>query len=172
LAEKWVNNEAFLLLLGDHLFRSKEARSVARQVVDRFQAFGDSQSVVGIYEEILARVKHYGTVTGEWVEEDTLQLQRISEKPTEDEAQTYLAMARHGKTVYFCVNGIYALRPALFGLLRQQASSAGAEEIQLTSALESLRQEEGVKGFLVNGAHFDTGIPSIYAKNITSFSRH
>jgi galactokinase len=49
LAEKFVANEPFLLMLGDHIFRSSEARSVARQVVERFQDFGDAQSVVGIY---------------------------------------------------------------------------------------------------------------------------
>ena len=169
LAEKWVGNEAFLLLLGDQLFRSAEARSVARQVVDRFQTFGDSQSVVGIYEETLTRVKHYGTVTGEWVEDDTLQLQRIVEKPTEDEAQTYLTVSRHGKETFYCVNGIYALRPAIFGFLRQQAASAGADEVQLTAGLEALRQEEGVKGLVVRGTHFDTGIPSMYAESVGKF---
>ena len=171
LAEKWVGNEAFLLLLGDHLFRSDETRSVARQVVDRFQAFGDSQSVVGIYEETLARVTHYGTVTGGWIEDDTLQLQRIFEKPSEDEAQTFLSVARHGKAVFFCVNGIYALRPSIFGMLRAQAASVGAEEVQLTAALEALRLEEGVKGLVVCGAHFDTGIPSIYAETMGGFSQ-
>jgi UTP-glucose-1-phosphate uridylyltransferase/galactokinase len=169
LAEKWVGNEAFLLLLGDHLFRSTEARSIARQVVDRFQVFGDLQSVVGIYEETLARVKHYGTVTGEWVAEDTLQLQRMCEKPTEDEAQTYLSVARHGRPAYFCVNGVYALRPTIFDVLRQQAASAGSEELQLTSALEALRQEEGAKGLLVSGTHYDTGIPAIYAETVAKF---
>jgi UTP-glucose-1-phosphate uridylyltransferase/galactokinase len=169
LAEKWVGNEAFLLLLGDHLFRSTANRSVAWQVVDRFQAFGDCQSVVGIYEESLARVKHYGTVSGEWVSEDTLQLQSIVEKPTEDEALTYLVIRRHGKPAHFCVNGIYALRPGIFALLRQQASAAGTEEVQLTSALEALRQAEGVKGLVVQGAHFDTGLPSIYAETVGRF---
>ncbi len=169
LAEKWVGNEAFLLLLGDHLFRSSETRSVARQVVERFEAFGDSQSVVGIYEETLARVKHYGTVTGEWIEEDTLQLRRVFEKPTEDEAQTYLTVARHGKETYFCVNGIYALRSGIFGLLRQQAALSGTGEVQLTPALEALRQDEGVKGLVVCGTHFDTGIPSIYAETVGKF---
>ena len=169
LAEKWVGNEAFLLLLGDHLFRSSDGHSVACQVVDRFQAFGDSQSVVGIYEESLDRVKHYGAVTGEWVEEDTLQLQRIHEKPTEDEALTYLTVMRHGKAAYFCVNGVYALRASIFGMLRQQAALAGEGEIQLTPALEALRQEEGVKGLVVRGTHFDTGIPAIYAETVGKF---
>ncbi len=171
LAEKWVGNEAFLLLLGDQLFRSDEARSMARQVVDRFQAFGDSQSVVGIYEETLSRVKHYGAVAGEWVEEDTLQLHRIFEKPTEDEAQTYLAVTRHGRDAFFCVNGLYALRPGIFGHLRGLVASAGAGEVQFTPALEALRHEEGVKGLVVSGTHFDTGIPAIYAETAGKFVR-
>jgi len=171
LTEKWVGGEPFLLLLGDHLFRAGEGRSVSRQVVELFQAFGDSQSVVGIYQESLERLKHYGTVTGKWVAEDTLQVRKIIEKPTEDEAETYLAVDRHGQKTFFCVNGVYALTPKLFGLLREQADMAEDGEIQLTPALEALRQEEGLKGLLVDGRHFDTGIPAIYAETIAAFAR-
>jgi UTP--glucose-1-phosphate uridylyltransferase len=170
LAERWVGQEPFLLLLGDHLFRSGESRSVARQVVEAFQTFGDSQSVVGIYEEALSRVKHYGTVAGEWVAEQTLQLSRLHEKPTEDEARTYLTVDRHGREGFYCVNGIYALRPRIFAWLARQAADP-AGEIQLTDALEALRQEEGVKGLVVTGSHFDTGIPAIYAETLAHFSK-
>jgi UTP-glucose-1-phosphate uridylyltransferase/galactokinase len=170
LAEKFVANEPFLLMLGDHLFRSSEARSVARQVVERFQDFGDAQSVVGIYEETLEKTKHYGTITGEWVSDETLQLKRIIEKPTEDEAQTCLQVGRHGKSTYFCVNGIYVLRSKIFDILRASAASGRAQEMELTSALETLREEEGVKGLVVNGRHFDTGLPHIYAETLSRFA--
>ncbi len=170
LAEKWVGNEPFLLLLGDHLFRSQERRSVARQVVDMFQDFGDSQSVVGIYEEQLSRVKHYGTVLGEWVSEETMQVQRLVEKPSEDEAQAFLGVSKHGRPAYYCVNGIYALKPSVFGVLRQQAAAACGEEVQLTAALDALRQEEGVKGCVVRGRHFDTGMPVVYAETVGRFA--
>ena len=170
LAEKWVGDQAFLLMLGDHIFRTSSNRSVAGQVVDLFQDFGDAQSVVGIYEEKLDRVKHYGTVAGEWVSENTLQLQTIVEKPTEDDAQTYLAVTRHGLKTWLCVNGIYALRPQIFKILRAQAQSAGEGELQLTTALEELMQQEGIKGLAVDGKHYDTGIPSIYAETVASFS--
>ena len=171
LAEKWVGGEPFLLLLGDHVFQSSQGDSVARQVVDCFQAFGDAQSVVGVYEESLAKVKHYGTVTGEWVDDHLLQLKSIREKPTEDEALAYLKVMRHGKGAFFCVNGVYALRPSIFGLLHQQVASFGDGEIQLTTALEELRKEEGAKGLVVLGSHFDTGIPSIYADTVMRFSK-
>lgn len=170
LAEKFVANEPFLLMLGDHLFRSSEVRSVASQVVERFQDFGDAQSVVGIYEETLEKTKHYGTITGEWVSDETLQLMRIIEKPTEDEAQTCLQVSRHGKATYFCVNGIYVLRPKIFDILRSSVTSGGVREMELTAALEALREEEGVKGLVVNGRHFDTGLPHIYAETISRFA--
>ena len=126
--------------------------------------------MVGIYEEQLSRVKHYGTVAGEWVAEQTLQLARLHEKPTEDEARTYLTVERHGREGFYCVNGIYALRPRIFAWLARQAADP-AGEIQLTDALEALRQEEGVKGLVVDGSHFDTGIPAIYAETLAHFSK-
>lgn len=171
LAEKWVGDEPFLLLLGDHLFRSCQQKSIARQVVDRFQTLGDAQSVFGIYEESLDRTAYYGTVAGEWVEEDVLQLRSIREKPTQDEAKIYLKMTRHGKDSYYCVNGVYALRPSVFKRLRQQTLLAGEGEIQLTPALEALRQEEGAQGLVVQGSHFDTGMPATYAETVAKFCR-
>ena len=173
LAEKFVDGEPFLLMLGDHLFRvGGEGRSVARQIVERFQDFGDAQSVIGVYEEQLSRVKHYGTVRGEWISEEALQLEQIKEKPTEDEAQINLKMERHGKSAYFCVNGIYVLRPGIFDILHSIASEVGARgEIELTEALDTLRRQEGVKGLVVDGRHFDTGLPAVYAKTVFAFSK-
>jgi len=170
-AEEWVNQEPFLLMLGDHLFRSNNERSVASQVVGLFQDFGDKQSVVGIYEESLNRVKHYGTVAGEWISDDTLQVTAIKEKPTEDEAQTYLGVERHGRSTWFCVNGIYALLPSIFAILSSQAAAAEEAEVQLTTALDTLMQRDGLKGLVVDGRHFDTGIPSIYAETVDMFRK-
>ncbi len=171
LAEQWVGDEPFLVLLGDHLFRSDSARSVAAQVTDAFADYGDAQSVVGIYEENLRRVKHYGTVSGEWLSESTLQLHAIAEKPTEDQAETYLSVERHGRRTWYCVNGVYALRPAIFSILREQAARGGEDELQLTSALQTLLEREGVKGQAVAGRHYDTGIPPLYAEAVTQFCK-
>ena len=171
LAEKWVGGEPFLVMLGDHLYRSEGERGVTAQVVDLFRDYGDAQSVVGIYEERLDRVKHYGTVSGEWLSENTLQLKRFVEKPTEDEAETYLSVKRHGRRTWFCVNGIYALRPAVFEILRGQAESREEGEVQLTTALADLMEAEGIKGLVVEGRHYDTGIPAIYAETVAGFRK-
>jgi UTP-glucose-1-phosphate uridylyltransferase/mevalonate kinase len=171
-AETWVGGEPFLVLLGDHLFRAEEgARSVAAQVTDAFEAYGEAQSVVGIYEESLGRVKHYGTVSGEWLSESTLQLHAIAEKPTEDQAESYLAVERHGRRTWYCVNGVYALRPAIFSILREQAARGAEGELQLTCALQTLLEREGIKGQAVAGRHYDTGIPPLYAEAVARFCK-
>jgi UTP-glucose-1-phosphate uridylyltransferase/galactokinase len=171
-AEKWVGDEPFLVMLGDHIFRSETARGVAGQIVDSFQDYGASQSVVGIYEEQLSNVKNYGTVCGEWVSENILQINSIKEKPGEDDAATYLSVALHNKKTWFCVNGIYALRPSVFEMLRQHAANTVNNEIQLTSALEFLIESEGIKGLVVDGRHYDTGIPDKYAATVAGFRNH
>jgi len=170
-AEKWVNNEPFLLLLGDQLFISEESRSAARQVTEIFQTFGETQSVIGIYEEKLENVVNYGTVAGEWADPQTLQLDRIMEKPSIDDALLYMKVEQRGKKTYFCVNGIYALRPRIFEILRRNANETEAGEIQLTTALETLRAEEGMKGFVVKGTQTDTGRPEVYAETVGKFAK-
>ncbi len=169
LAEKWVGGEPFLVMLGDHIFRSQQSRCVAGQIVDLFQDYGDSQCVLGIYEEALDHVKHYGTVCGEWISENTLQLDAMREKPTEDEAREHLCVSKHGRSACYCVNGIYALRPAIFEMLRQHVANIVSGELQLTSALASLIAKEGMKGLVVDGRHYDTGIPAKYAETIAGF---
>jgi UTP--glucose-1-phosphate uridylyltransferase len=129
------------------------------------------RKVIRIYEENLQKTKHYGTIAGDWVSDDTLQISQFKEKPTEDEAQTYLKVEKHGKPTYFCVNGIYVLRPQIFEILRASAQAGHGGEIELTSALEQLREAEGIKGLVVNGKHFDTGLPQIYAETIARFAQ-
>lgn len=167
LAREWVGDEPFLLMLGDQIFAAASGeKSIARQITDVFEQFGDAQSVVGIYEEQLERVCHYGTLTGEWLSETVLQLSRIEEKPDSDFAKTYLKTRHMGREKFFCVNGIYALKPSVFAVIEE---NVGEGEIQLTSALEKLREREGMKGVTVKGRHYDTGLPGIYRETVTHY---
>ncbi|MDR1757743.1 MAG: hypothetical protein LBR51_02115, partial [Bacteroidales bacterium] len=139
---------------------------------DLFQMYNETQSVIGVYEETLEQVIHYGTVAGGWVDDATLQLDRIMEKPTIDDAKLYMKVERNGRKTYYCVNGIYVLRPGIFDILRKQAAETQSGEIQLTSALEAQRAEEGMKGLVVGGVQYDTGRPSVYAETVWKFANY
>ncbi|MDR1371992.1 MAG: hypothetical protein LBJ17_02545 [Dysgonamonadaceae bacterium] len=169
-AEQWVGNEPFLLLLGDQIFCSEEKGGTARQVTDMFQKYNETQSVIGIYEEKLENTVHYGCVSGAWIDDITMQLQRTVEKPDKEFAELYMRTDKRGRKTYFCVNGIYVLRPEIFSVLRRQSEESRICELQLTSALEELRIKEGMKGLVVNGVYYDTGRPFVYAGTVGKFA--
>ena len=172
-AKSWVGEETFMLLLGDHLYKSYQNCSCARQVVDCFNALGAGHSVVGIYKEELKNVEHYGTVSGTWEENGVLALAAIKEKPTADYAAEYLAIEKGQNEEFFCVNGIYVLTPQLFSILteNQRRRKDQGVELELTAALEELIDRENCYGCEVDGAHFDTGLPSMFATTVSQYAR-
>ena len=161
-----------MLLLGDHLYKSTRSRSCAKQVVDCFNELGAHSSVVGIYNENLKNVEHYGTVSGTWEDEGVLSLATIKEKPTADYAAEYLAVQRNENEEFYCVNGIYVLTPQLFSILSEQQTQRGAdgEELELTTALEQLIVVEHCYGCEVDGSHFDTGLPQMFVATVSQFA--
>lgn len=171
-AEKWIGDETFMLLLGDHLYKSTQYRSCAGQVLDCYSEMGAKNSVVGIYKEKLEHVEHYGTVTGAWEKETVLALAAIKEKPTLDYALEYLGIERSGAEEFFCVNGIYILSPVLLSILSEQSKARKNDEseLELTSALEILLTKEQCYGCEVDGEHFDTGLPEMFAETITRYA--
>ena len=73
--------EPFLLMLGDHPYRSNEDRSCAHQLLDVYQQH--RISVLGLRHTPEDQIANFGTVSGVWIEEDRLlNVTEFSEKPT------------------------------------------------------------------------------------------
>ena len=91
-AKEWVDNEPFLLLLGDHIYRSQTAVSCAKQMVNIYQQV--NTSVIGItamQEDIIHKA---GCVAGIWqTEKSILEISEIYEKPTLEYARENLRVA-------------------------------------------------------------------------------
>ena len=172
-AEKWIGDEPFMLLLGDHVYKQTGELSCAAQVVGSFEQLGSKTSVIGVYEEQLQHVEHYGTVSGSWEKERILALSNISEKPTADYADEYLAVKDGGGKHFYCVNGIYILMPTLFPFLAEQEKNANLQggELQLTTVLAEMITKEGAYGCHVDGEHYDTGLPSMFAETVSALAK-
>ncbi|MGI9537365.1 MAG: sugar phosphate nucleotidyltransferase, partial [Desulfocapsaceae bacterium] len=172
-AQSWVGSDTFMLLLGDHLYKSFQSSSCARQIVDCFNELGAKSSVVGIYKEKLNHVEHYGTVSGTWEEKGVLALSAIKEKPTADYAVEYLTVERSTAEEFFCVNGIYVLTPLLFSILSENEGGREGDgvELELTAALEQLIATENCYGCEVDGEHFDTGLPAMFVNTVSKFGQ-
>jgi UTP-glucose-1-phosphate uridylyltransferase/mevalonate kinase len=170
-AREALGDEPFLLMLGDHLYRSNSDLSCARQLVDAYQRTGTS--VVGLRRTPEAQIAAFGTATGVWVEQDRLMnVTEFAEKPTLDYARSNLRVAGFPDDEYLTIFGQYVIKPQLFAYLEEHVRNNVRErgEFQLTSALDRLRQEDGFLGLVVDGRRFDIGVPEHYLETLRTFA--
>jgi len=169
-AREWVAGEPFLLMLGDHVFRSDTDVPCAAQVISAYEAAGGH--VVGVARTPPEEVSGFGTVAGTWVEQDgLLAITEFAEKPSLDYAEANLRVdgVADGFLTLF---GLYALGPAIFEHLQhlRDHDLRDGREFQLTDALALLRKHEPCFGYLVRGRRYDTGRPAAYLKTLAAFS--
>ncbi len=165
-----IGDEPFLLMLGDHIYRSDGERSCARQLIDVYQQHGIS--TLGLRRTPAEMLASFGTATGIWLEPDALlNVTEFAEKPTVDYARSNLRMPGLGDDEFLTVFGQYIIKPALFDYLEEHINHNVRErgEFQLTSALDRLRQEDGFLGVIVEGQRFDIGQPDYYLQTLQDF---
>jgi UTP-glucose-1-phosphate uridylyltransferase/mevalonate kinase len=171
-SKNWVNNEAFLLLLGDHLYASETSKSCTKQILDIYEKMG--KSIVGLQETPAEQVRYFGCVTGNWEKDKTiLEISQFAEKPSVEYAKEYLKTEGLPKKTYLGLFGQYVLTPGIFELLQKNIETNSREggEFQLTSCLDTLRKLEGFFGYIVKGRRFDIGNPEAYRETIIEFSK-
>jgi len=171
-AQESIGNEPFLLMLGDHLYRSTSDISCARQLLDAYQRHGTS--ILGLRLTPETQIGNFGTVTGVWVKnETTLNITEFAEKPNLDYARTNLRVPGLSQDEYLTVFGQYIIKPKLFDYLREHIENNVREngEFQLTSALDRLRQEDGFLGLMIQGKRYDIGLPQYYLETLQTFSQ-
>jgi UTP-glucose-1-phosphate uridylyltransferase/mevalonate kinase len=168
----WVGNEPFLLLLGDHLYTSRTEESCARQLVNDYEAAG--QSVVGVEVTPGSDIHSFGCVTGTWKRKgETLEVTEFAEKPDHAYATDNLQINGMEDDTFLTVFGQYVLTPTVFDFLDENIRLNIRErgEFQLTSCLDRVRQEEGFIACCVNGQRHDIGNPQAYIETLTTFAK-
>jgi UTP--glucose-1-phosphate uridylyltransferase len=171
-ARDLIGNEPFLLMLGDHLYRSNSAISCAKQLVDAFQEHGTS--VVGLRVTPENMIANFGTATGVWIDDERLlNITEFSEKPTLEYARSNLNVPGLSPDQYLTVFGQYILKPEIFDFLEVNINNNIRErgEFQLTSALDKLRQTDGFMGLIMDGRRYDIGLPDYYLDTLVNFRR-
>ena len=169
-ARQAVGNEPFLLMLGDHIYRSDTNFSCAQQLLDSYQKH--STSVVGLRLTPQELIANFGTVTGVWLEENLLiNITEFAEKPNLEYAQTCLRIPGLSDDQYLTVFGQYILKPEIFDILEMNIMNNLREggEFQLTGALDKLRQTDGFMGLMIEGQRFDIGLPDYYLETLINF---
>jgi UTP-glucose-1-phosphate uridylyltransferase/mevalonate kinase len=169
-AREKVGGEPFLLMLGDHLYRSNCGKSCAQQLIDGY--LRHRSSIVGLRRTPENQLANFGTATGVWLEEmRLLSITEFAEKPTADYAQSNLRVAGLPEGEYLTVFGQYIIKPQIFDYLEEHIRNNVRErgEFQLTSALDRLRQEDGFMGLVMEGQRYDIGLPEYYLETLQAF---
>lgn len=171
-AREAIGDEPFLLMLGDHLYRSNSEVSCARQLLDAYQQHGTN--VLGLRRTAENEIANFGTVAGVWIEgERLLNITEFAEKPTTDYARSNLRVPGLPNDEYLTVFGMYIIKPQLFEYLDENIANNVRErgEFQLTSVLDRLRQEDGFMGLVMDGRRYDIGLPVHYLETLQTFGQ-
>ncbi|MGM9706855.1 MAG: sugar phosphate nucleotidyltransferase [Prevotella sp.] len=181
-AVDFAGNEPVLLMLGDTIYRTQNKKPCALQLIEKYEKYG--HLMVSIHPVPLAQVSHYGILTGVWENEEhtAMRVMRMCEKPKASYAADYLGVGDgKGGRDYFAVFGQYVLTPEVFQQLavqiRESEELAAAHpgvpqpEIDLTVALETVRQRSGMIAVRLDGEMYDMGNPAALRKAMQEFPK-
>lgn len=154
-AKQHVGNEPFAVLLGDELIDEREP--VLPRMIAETQRRG--ASVIALMEVDPSQIHLYGAAAFEPTDDPgVVRVTGLVEKPAADEAPSNYAIV-----------GRYVLTPSVFEVLESTEPGKGGE-IQLTDALQTLVETEGVYGVILTGARYDTGNKVEYIKTVLQFA--
>ncbi len=145
-AEPFVGDEPFAVLLGDDLiFQNDTYEPAIGQLIEAFQRSAISQ--VAIMEVPREELHRYGVAEGRASPEHDREfdIKGLEEKPAQGTEKGEHAIV-----------GRYVLSPKIWPILKALTIAPG-EELQITGALETLRYEFGLKGYLFEGTRIDAG---------------
>jgi UTP--glucose-1-phosphate uridylyltransferase len=159
LARDFTGDEAFLHLVSDHLYISRQPARCAQQVVECARA--ENCSVSAVQETRETMLPYYGTVgVRRLPRQQTLyEIETIVEKPTPSEAEQKLLVPGLRAGHYLCLFGIHVFTPTLMSLLAETVERAGPERtVQLTPALALLAAQERYLALEVQGFRYNIGV--------------
>jgi UTP--glucose-1-phosphate uridylyltransferase len=150
--------DAFLHLVGDHLYVSRNDRSCAEQLVAVASAERAAVSAVAATREAL--LPYFGTVGGRLVPggQRLYQIDTVVEKPTPTEAERRLLVPGLRAGNYLCFFGMHVLTPLIFELLDEAAAAGHGEAgLLLSPSLDALAGRERYLALEMAGSRFDIG---------------
>lgn len=140
-AKNFVGNEPFAVLYGDDVIISETP--AAKQLCDAYEKYG--KGVVGVKEVPGLAITKYCSLKTEHIEGNCYNCTDMIEKPKPEEIMGN-----------FSILGRVVLPPEIFGILEKTPLGAG-NELQLTDAMKTLAQSDGVIAVEYEGKRYDMG---------------
>lgn len=173
LCSDFAGNDPVLLLLGDTLYKSNSNKPCALQLIEAYEKY--AKPMISIHEITLEDVSYYGIISGEANKKDSnvINMTNITEKPKVSYAEEQLGVYDiNGNKHYYSVFGQYVLTSDVFDQLHENIAHSDdpSKEIELTTALEQVREKSGMMGVLLDGEMFDMGIPKALKRTYVEYN--
>lgn len=172
---EFAAGDPVLLLLGDTLYESSTSKCCSLQLIEAYDKY--QQAMMSIHEVPLSKVSFYGITCGTWLDtkEEVLNISNIKEKPSVACAEEYLGVesSRNGRK-YYSAFGSYIITPEVFSELQRMIEDnvvSQRGEIELTTALDRVREKNGLLGLKVRGMMFDIGVPDEFRNTVYNFRK-
>ncbi len=162
-AKKFVGDEPFLLLLGDHIYISDIKDRCARQLIRVYEQYM-LETVTGVQPTVERLLHLFGVVQGTPIDvnKGIYKADLIIEKPSIEFAREKMVTPGLPAGNYLAHFGMHVFSPRIFDSLEYLIKNNIREkgEFQLTAAQEHLRQQTDKYWCVVTqGQRYDTGIP-------------
>ena len=173
----------FVLMLGDHLYRSSTGTSCVAQLVSAYAG----RSLIALRRTAEMSISLLGTACGKWeatrldapAASRRLALSALVEKPSTDYARVNLVTPGLPNGEYLTAFGLYVIHEyqSLFEVLQEEheileQAGPSASLLQLTPALDRIRAEAGLAGILLDGERYDIGhTPADYLATLNALAK-
>jgi UTP--glucose-1-phosphate uridylyltransferase len=162
-AKKFVGDDPFLLMLGDHVYISDVKDRCARQMIKVYEQYM-LDSVTGVQPTVERLLHLFGVIRGQPIDpvKGIYKAELIIEKPAIETAREKLVTPGLPAGNYLAHFGMHVFSPRIFDSLEYLIKNNLREknEIQLTAAQEHLRQQTNKYWCVISqGQRYDTGIP-------------
>jgi UTP--glucose-1-phosphate uridylyltransferase len=155
-AHQFTGSAPFLLLVGDHLYLSRENRSCARQLVE--VAAAESCAVSAVQATHESKLPYYGVAGGRLAEnrKGLYLVSEVQEKPTPTVAEQRLIVPGLRAGHYLCFFGMHVLTPTVMDLLGTEV--AASQPVSLSQILAKVATRERYLASELQGRRFDIGL--------------
>jgi UTP--glucose-1-phosphate uridylyltransferase len=150
----FVAGSPFLLLVGDHLYLSRNEQQLVEVAAEHKCAVSAVQAT---HE---SKLPFYGTIGGRLVPGAQIlyEIDDVLEKPTPTEAEQRIIVPGLRAGHYLCFFGMHVLTPAVMDLLGEAVAQQKSGNVTLTAALAKLAHHERYLAYEVAGRRYDVGL--------------
>ena len=156
-SKKFVDNQPFLHLVGDHLYVNPSGNNVAKRLLQVAEKHKCAVSAVQATRE--NEIGNYGTVKALRLqgESNLFQISAVKEKPTPTYAEQHLMAPGFRAGYYLCFFGMHVFTPLVMELLEKKANDYPNEKLGLSEILNDLAARSKYLALQKSDSRYDIG---------------